>query len=110
MYSTAANAARVRAKATEYHAVSRPRSVCILRLHDVAYAPHRVNQLRLTRVVDLAAQSGDHHIDDIRAGIEVIVPGVFRDERPRHHAPLLAHQVLDHPDLLGPHPTHLPAA
>src|SRR5256886_3444360 len=64
------------------------------RLHDVSHTTHRVNQLRLAGVVDLLPQPRDHHVHDVRAGVEMVVPGVFGDERPRHDAPLVAHQVL----------------
>src|SRR2546422_8677391 len=95
-YSTPANAARVRASALEYQAVSRPRSVCMSRLHDVADPAHRVNQLGFAPVVDLLAQPCDHDIHDVRAGVEVVVPGVLRDQGPRHDAALVAHRSEEH--------------
>src|SRR5919108_5030820 len=100
-YRTAANAASVSARAAEYQAVSRPRIVCMSRLHDVAHPTHRVNQLRLARVVDLLAQPRDYDVHDVGTGIEVIVPGVFGDEGPRHDPTVVAHQILEHRVLLG---------
>src|SRR5437867_12401332 len=82
-YSTPANAASVRASAPEYHAVSRPRRVCTSRFHDVADPAHRVDQLGFAAVVDFLAQARDHDVHDVRAGIEVVVPGVFRDQGAR---------------------------
>src|SRR5438309_5354884 len=80
-YSTIANAARVSTSAAEYHTVRRPRIVCISRLHDVAHAAHGVNELRLSRVIDLLAQPRDHDVHDVGPGVEVIVPGVRSEER-----------------------------
>src|SRR2546422_8604559 len=42
-----------------------------------------VNQLRLTRVIDLLAQPGDHDVHDVGPGVEVVVPGVLRDQGTR---------------------------
>src|SRR5947209_20595097 len=94
-YSTIAKAARVSARAVEYHAVSRPRIVSISGLHDVPDAADRMNQLRLAARVDLLAQPGDHYVHDVGAGIEVVIPGVFGDQRPRHDAALMACQILE---------------
>src|SRR3989442_14315579 len=86
------NAARVSASAVEYHTVSRPRMVSISRLHDVAHAAHRVDQPGLGGVVDLLAQTRDHHVHDVGAGAEMVGPGVLGDERARNHAALRAPQ------------------
>src|SRR3989440_10180732 len=109
-YSTPPNAARVRASAPEYQAVSRPRSVCMSRLHDVADPAHRVNQLGFAPLVDLLAQPRDHDVHDVRTGVEVVVPGVLRDQGPRHDAALVAHEVLEDGILLGRELDELPAA
>src|SRR3989454_11402840 len=100
-YSTPANAARVSARAPEYQAVSRPRSVCMSRLHDVADPAHRVDQLGFAPMVDLLAQPRDHDVHDVRTGVEMVVPGVLRDESPRHDPTLMAHQVLEHRVFFG---------
>src|SRR5439155_20773745 len=109
-YSTPANAARVRASAPEYQAVSRPRSVCTSRFHDVADPAHRVDQLGFAPVVDLLAQPRDHDVHDVRAGVEMVVPSVLRDQGPRHHAALVAHEVLEHGVFFRGELDELPAA
>src|SRR2546429_3498178 len=109
-YSTPANAARVRASAPEYQAVSRPRSVCTSRFHDVADAAHRVDQLGVAPVVDLLPQPRDHDVYDVRAGVEVVVPGILRDQGPRHHAAVVPHEVLEDGVFFGGELDELPAA
>src|SRR5881296_3978491 len=109
-YSTPANAARVRASAPEYQAVSRPRSVCMSRLHDVADPAHRMNELGFAPVVDLLAQPRDHDVHDVGSGVEVVVPRVFRDQRARHDAALVAHEVLEHGVFFGGEVDDFPAA
>src|SRR6266568_5235796 len=109
-YNTPANAASVRASAPEYQAVSRPRSVCTSRFHDVADAAHRVDQLGFAPVVDLLAQPRDHDVHDVRAGVEMVVPGVLGDESPRHDPTLMAHQVLEHRVFFGSELEELPTA
>src|SRR5437867_5703133 len=108
-YNTPANAASVRASAPEYHAVSRPRSVCTSRFHDVADPAHRVDQFGVAPVIDLLAQPRDHDVHDVRAGVEVVVPGIFRDQGPRHDAALVSHEVLEHRVFLGGELEELPA-
>src|SRR2546426_3960681 len=115
-YSTMANAASVSASAVEYHAVSRPRIVSISRFHHVADATDGMDQFRLAAGVDFLAEPGDHHVHDVRAGIEVVVPGVLGDQRPRHDAALVTGEVLEGCVLLGRQldrlavAPHLPAA
>src|SRR5256886_4128493 len=109
-YSTPANAARVSARAPAYQAVSRPRSVCMSRLHDVADPAHRVDQLGFAPVVDLLAQPRDHDVHDVRTGVEMVVPGVLRDESPRHDPTLMAHQVLEPRVFFGSELEELPTA
>src|SRR5256885_14562040 len=109
-YSTPANAARVRASAPEYQAVSRPRSVCMSRLHDVAAPAPRMNELGFAPVVDLLAQPRDPDVHDVGTGVEVVVPRVFRDQRARHDAALVAHEVLEHGVFFGGEVDDFPAA
>src|SRR6185503_6246017 len=100
-YSTTAKTARLRISAVAYHRVSRPRMLSMSGPHDVAHAAHRVDQFGLAAVIDLLAQARDDHVDDVRARIEVVVPRVLGDQRPRHHASLMAHQVFEHGVLFG---------
>src|SRR2546428_12560910 len=99
-YRAAAKAVSVSASAVEYDVVSRARMVCTSGLHHVAHAAHGVDQLRLVPVIDLLAQPRDHDVHDVRPRIEMIIPGVLSDQRARHHAALMAHQVLEHRVLL----------
>src|SRR6266487_7099979 len=87
--------------AVAYHSVSRPRTVPTLGPNHVAHAPHGVDQFRLAALIDLLPQPGDHDVDDVRPGIEVVVPGVFGDQGARHDAAVVAHQILEHGVFLG---------
>src|SRR5438045_9568103 len=91
----------LRMSAVAYHTVIRARILSTLRAHDVSHAAHRVDQLGLLALVDLLAQPRDHDVDDIRAGIEVIVPGILRDESARHDTAMMPHQVLEDRVFLG---------
>src|SRR5947209_4608495 len=82
--------------AVAYQTVNRPRMLATLGADHVSHAAHRVNQLGFFGVIDLLTQPGDDHVHDVRAGIEVIIPGVFGDQRAGHHPALMAHQVLEH--------------
>src|SRR5258706_6690536 len=93
-YNTTAKTARLRIRAVAYHRVSRPRILSMSGPHDVAHAAHRVNELGLAAVVDFLAQARDHHSDEVRARIEVVVPGILGDQRARHQPPPAAHEVL----------------
>src|SRR5438477_1385955 len=90
----------LRISAVAYQMVNRPRILSTLGANHVAHAAHRVNQLGFPGVIDLLPQSCDHHVYDVRAGIEVVVPGVFGDQCPRHHTALMPHEVLEHRVLL----------
>src|SRR5438874_1839647 len=80
------------------------------RLHDVADPAHRVDQLGVAPVVELLAQPCDHDVHDVRAGVEMVVPGVLRDQGPRHDAALVAHQVFEHGVFFGGELDDLPAS
>src|SRR5256885_7114784 len=94
-YKTTAKTAMLRMSAVAYHTVIRARILSTLRAHHVSHAAHRVDQLGLLALVDLLAQPRDDDVDDIRAGIEVIVPGILRDEGARHDTALMPHQILE---------------
>src|SRR5204862_4110518 len=87
--------------AVAYEMVNRPRMLSMLRPHHVSYAAHRLDQLGFFGVIDLLAQPCDDDVHDVRPGIEVIVPRVLGDQRARHDATLMPHQVLEHRVLLG---------
>src|SRR5215217_5795022 len=69
-------------------------------LQDVTHSTHRGDQLPSVAGVDLLAQMVDHDVDDVGAWIEVIPPSVLGDQRPAHHAPGVAGQILEHRVLL----------
>src|SRR4051794_16102214 len=80
---------RTRANAdAAYHAVSRAasdhgRSPTVV--EDIAGPPHGVDQLRVERVVHLRPEPADVDVDDVRAAVEIHVPDLLGDERPRQH-------------------------
>src|SRR5690349_17762611 len=59
----------------------------------IAESPFRQDAVR----TDLAAQTADKHLDGVRIAVEVLVVDVLDQLRPRHHAPLMVHQVAEHP-------------
>src|SRR2546423_15708096 len=61
---------------------------------DVAAAPDRVDQLGLASSVNLVAEIVDVYINDIREGVEIQTPDVFRDHGPREDATGVAHHVF----------------
>src|SRR3954469_23923058 len=85
MYSAVPNASTVTASATVYQKVSRRRMVAMSGLYDVPDAANGVHQLLGVPGVHLLAQPVDHHVHDVGAGVEVIVPGILGDQRPGHH-------------------------
>src|SRR5947207_4774111 len=100
-YSRVPKAAIVIPSATVYQKVSRCRIVCTSDLHDVSHAAHRVHQLLRVARVHLLAEPVDHHVHDVRAGIEVIIPRIFGDKGSRHDPSRVPHEVLQHRVLLG---------
>src|SRR3954468_5544463 len=101
MYSAVPNASTVTASATVYQKVSRRRMVAISGLYDVPDAANGVHQLVGLSGVHLFAQPVDHHVHDVGAGVEVIVPRILGDQRPGHHPAGVAHEILQHGVLLG---------
>src|SRR4051812_21589634 len=65
----------------------------------VARAAHRVDQLRLERLVDLGAQPRDVCLDDAGLRVEVEIPDPFQEHRAGDHLALVAHQHLEQPEL-----------
>src|SRR5260370_30583660 len=54
-----------------------------LRLQDIADAADRVDELLIERIVPFLPEPADGHIDHIRVGVEIHVPDLFGDDRPR---------------------------
>src|ERR1700694_103995 len=94
-YRTTAKTATLRMSAVAYQMVNRPRMLSTLRAHHVTHAAHRMDQLGLAALIDLLPEARDHDVHDVRAGIEVVIPGVLGDQRARHHAPVMPHQILE---------------
>src|ERR1043166_4682730 len=59
-----------------------------------SHAADRVDERIGLVIVDLAPHAPDVHVDDIGRRIEMQVPDVLEQHRPRHHLALIAHQVL----------------
>src|SRR5271157_1509165 len=66
----------------------------------VSDAADRVDQRIGLLVVNLAAHAPDIDIDDVGRRIEMQIPDVLQEHRARHHAALVAHQVLEQLELL----------
>src|ERR1700746_4054045 len=46
-------------------------------------------------VVDFLAHAADVNVDDVGGGIEVQIPDVLQQHRPRHDLALIAHQIFE---------------
>src|ERR1700758_4946346 len=46
-------------------------------------------------VVDLLAHAADVNVDDVGGGIEMKVPHVLQQHRPRHDLALVAHEIFE---------------
>src|ERR1700751_4386048 len=66
----------------------------------VSDAADRVDQRISLLVVDLAPHAPDIDVDDVGRRIEMQIPDVLQQHRARHHAALIAHQVLEQLELL----------
>ena len=53
------------------------------------------------RLVDLAAQATDVHLDDVRVAVEVVVPHAGEDLGLAQHLAGPAHEELEHVELAG---------
>src|ERR1043166_929635 len=58
------------------------------------YAANRVDERVSLVIVDLAPHAPDVHVDDVGGRIEMQVPYLLKQHRPRHHLALIAHQVF----------------
>src|SRR4051794_38634129 len=65
----------------------------------IADTAHGMEQRLAAAVVDLLAKPADVHVDDVGAGVEVIVPHFFEHHRPRDDLPLVAQQQLEQAEL-----------
>src|SRR3954452_6362950 len=66
----------------------------------VAGAAHRLELRDAERTVDLVAQVADVDVDDVRAVLVVVVPGVLEQLVAREHLARVAHEGLQELELL----------
>src|SRR5262245_21746247 len=64
-------------------------------------AANRMDQRIGLLVIDLAAQAPDIDVDDIGRRIEMKIPDVLQQHRPRDDAALIAHQIFQELKFLG---------
>src|SRR6202140_2637306 len=108
-----------------YHAVRRPRIESKLmasgsrpaccrrvssRLENVAGATDRVDQFRIALAVDDPPQPADVDLDEVREGIELVVPNVLGDLLAPHDPAGVHSQELQQTVLLGREQQLVPAA
>src|SRR6185436_17233404 len=67
---------------------------------DIAHAAHGVDQRLGERLVDLRAQTSDVDVDDVRASVEVHVPHLLGDQRPRQDVARVAREQREEQELL----------
>src|SRR5215467_15826670 len=70
------------------------RSVLARSTETISDAADRVDQRIGLLIIDLAAHASDIDVDDIGGGIEMQIPDMLQQHRARHHAALVAHQIL----------------
>src|SRR5689334_3221074 len=61
----------------------------------VARAPNRVEQWLLEPLVELAAQPADVNVDDVGAGIEVVVPNLLEQHRASDNASFVPGEIFE---------------
>src|SRR5512147_2173544 len=62
-------------------------------------AAYRMQQRRFESLVDLRTQAADVHVDDVRLRIEVVIPHGLEQHGSGYDLALMAHQVLEQPEL-----------
>src|SRR5207248_9064448 len=68
---------------------------------NITGAANRVDQFGLERVVYLRPQSSHHHVYNIRVRLEIDVPDLLHDFRPRHHFTGKTSQMSQEKEFLG---------
>jgi len=63
-------------------------------MQDKADAANGPYQCRLTRAVDLPAKPTHMDVDEVRTGIEAIIPYMLKEHRARGRVPLMPHQIF----------------
>src|SRR5215207_41712 len=104
-YVSAIIASELATNTTAYHSARRKPSVCCRRsrhLENIPEAPHGLNHLLVEALVHLLTHAVHEHIDDVRPGIEAVVPHVRDDHGLRNRASGVPHQVLEQSELPWP--------
>src|SRR5215203_5071774 len=81
-YVSAMIASELATNTTAYHNARRKPSVCCSRsrhLENIADASQRLNHLLVETLVDLLPHAVHEHVDDVRPGIEAVIPHVRDD-------------------------------
>src|SRR5216684_4489884 len=78
-----------------------PTTLSLSRLQDVPRPPDRVNQLDLAFAVDDAAEAADVDLDQVREGIEIVVPDVLGDLFAAHDPAGIYREIFEQRVLLG---------
>src|ERR1041385_351246 len=105
MKATTPNPPRVVSRTNEYQRISfarmdPKRNATSIVLQDVPDAADRVEQLLLEPVVDLAAKVIDVHVDHVGAGVKVVIPDMFGENRPGEDPAGVPHEVFEQRILL----------
>src|SRR5690606_30979395 len=72
-----------------------PASEAAIRPDHVTRAANGVEKRLFEILLDLAAKTGDMHIDHIGLRVEVIVPHILKQHGACNHLPGMPHQVLE---------------
>src|SRR3712207_6756589 len=86
-----------------YQSVSRQRSgsvLAVIVVYPVTDSADGADPLHLVRVIELAAEGADMHVDHVRHRQELILPDMLGNHRPGKDAVRVAHQVLQDAELL----------
>src|SRR5687768_5647278 len=103
---SAIDAMRIAARTLTYQSVSRARTdskglIVNAFGQRVPRAAACMNQFHAIAVVDLSTQALDVNLDQVRVGIEGVVPHVFGDVDSRRHLALAPRQVFEQGKFLG---------
>src|SRR5262245_52818615 len=83
-----------------YHSPSlRPKNKGRGLSEDIADATDGVQELDVERTIDLVAQAAHEHVDNVRLGIERVLPHMRQNHRLRYDLPGVSHQVFEQREL-----------
>src|SRR5687767_14592292 len=72
-----------------------------VRTDHVTRAADGMQKRGLEPTVDLGAQSRDMNVDDVRLGIEVVLPDILQQHRAGHDLSRMAHQIFQEAEFAG---------